>query len=75
MEILATELPWELTQKCGFQHKVLGFGLAFSSKMWWHMRALLKEKKLTQNVHAHASPKDRVGKEACDVLVTLVNML
>lgn len=39
------------------------------------MRALLKEKKLTQNVHAHASPKDRVGKEACDVLVTLVNML
>lgn len=39
------------------------------------MHALLKEKvELTQNVHAQDSPcKARVGKEACDVLVTLVS--
>lgn len=32
-----------------------------------------REKKGIKNVHAHA--RDRVGKRACDVLVTLVDML
>lgn len=75
MEILATELSQEVTQKCVFQHKVFGSGLAPSSNMCWPMHELLKEKvELIQNVHAQASPhKARVGNEACDVLVTLVS--
>lgn len=33
MEIPATEFPQGLTQNFIFQHKALGFGLAFSSKV------------------------------------------
>lgn len=75
MEILATELSQEMTQKRVFQHKVLGSGLAPSSKICWPLHELLKEKlELIKNVHAQASlPKARVGNKACDVLVTLVS--
>lgn len=76
MEILATGLSQELTQKRVFQHRVLGSGLAPSSLMCWPMHELLKEKvELIQNVHAQASsPKVRVGNKAHDVLVTLVSL-